>query len=205
MGRSSQPSLPQHMHLMAQRMHKNGERRGHPTPHSLPPGRSLVFTEHSSEKIPWPCLGDIGNPIFYVTGKEKIYLQPIGKVEKVQGLTFSNYVWDGLVRIIVHAQVPWVWLTSADRASSLLGFCHSGLYQYYLLPSSLSLTIPFYLYFHLKWCLPAEKTEMPLRVWIMWLHKASSYSHHPRLNKDKLLSWQFESRMASEGQALHLV
>lgn len=193
------------MHLTVQRMHKNGEHRGHPTPHLPLPGRSLVFTEHSSEKIPWLCLGNTGNPIFHGTRKEKIYLQPIGKGEKVQGLTFSNYVWDGLVQITVHAQVSWVWLTSADRASSLFGFCHSGLYQYYLLPCSLSLTIPFYLHFHLKWCLPAEKPEMPLRVWIMWLHNASSYSHHPRLNKDKRLSRQFESRMASEGQALHLV
>lgn len=105
-------------------------------PHTAEPTRWLRKT-HRNRECKWaPCcqhpghlcwqimtqsrprgcvFGSMGNFIFYMTRKEKIYLPQIGKVEKDQGLNFSKYVQDDfLVRMIVHPELSWVWLKSGE-------------------------------------------------------------------------------------------
>lgn len=107
-------SPPSHSraHTMAQKTHRNQECKWAPC--CQHPGH-LCWQIMTQSRLRGCVFGSMGNFIFYMTRKEKIYLPQIGKVEKDQGLNFSKYVQDDfLVRMIVHPELSWVWLKSGE-------------------------------------------------------------------------------------------
>lgn len=112
-------SPPSHSraHKMARKTHRN--REGKWAPSCQHPGHSCwqIMTQ---SRFCGCVFGNMGNFIFYMTRKEKIYLSQIGEVEKDWQLNFSKYVQDDfLVKMIVHPELSWVWLKSGESCCLL--------------------------------------------------------------------------------------